>query len=62
MADATLNMLAAAMKARWNCEQAHQQLKEELGLDLFARPPTRQCPHCEKPLTDPVDPNLPNWR
>ena len=25
--------LAAAIKARWVCEQAHQQLKEELGLD-----------------------------
>src|SRR3546814_8942315 len=34
-ADATLKMLAATIKARWNCEQAHQQLKEELGLDHF---------------------------
>ncbi|GLJ00645.1 IS701 family transposase [Sphingobium sp. BS19] len=34
-ADATLKMLAAAIKARWMCEQAHQQLKEELGLDHF---------------------------
>jgi hypothetical protein len=25
--------LAATIKARWICEQAHQQLKEELGLD-----------------------------
>jgi SRSO17 transposase len=25
--------LASAIKARWVCEQAHQQLKEELGLD-----------------------------
>ena len=33
--DATLKMLAAAIKARWICEQAHQQLKEELGLDHF---------------------------
>jgi hypothetical protein len=24
-----------AIKARWICEQAHQQLKEELGLDHF---------------------------
>lgn len=32
-ADATLRQLAAAIKARWVCEQAHQQLKEELGLD-----------------------------
>jgi SRSO17 transposase len=34
-ADATITMLAAAIKARWVCEQAHQQLKEELGLDHF---------------------------
>jgi len=34
-ADATLKMLAAAIKARWICKQAHQQLKEELGLDHF---------------------------
>jgi len=34
-ADATVTMLAAAIKARWVCEQAHQQLKEELGLDHF---------------------------
>jgi SRSO17 transposase len=30
-----LRTLAAAIKARWICEQAHQQLKEELGLDHF---------------------------
>jgi SRSO17 transposase len=34
-ADASLKTLAAAIKARWVCEQAHQQLKEELGLDHF---------------------------
>lgn len=34
-ADATIVMLTAAIKARWVCEQAHQQLKEELGLDHF---------------------------
>lgn len=34
-ADAPLKTLAAAIKARWICEQAHQQLKEELGLDHF---------------------------
>jgi SRSO17 transposase len=34
-ADTPLRMLAAAIKARWVCEQAHQQLKEELGLDHF---------------------------
>ncbi len=33
--DATLKALATAIKARWICEQAHQQLKEELGLDHF---------------------------
>jgi SRSO17 transposase len=27
--------LAATIKARWVCEQAHQQMKEELGLDHF---------------------------
>jgi Transposase DDE domain len=27
--------IAATIKARWICEQAHQQLKEELGLDHF---------------------------
>jgi SRSO17 transposase len=31
----SLKTLAAAIKARWVCEQAHQQLKEELGLDHF---------------------------
>ena len=30
-----LKRLAAIIKARWVCEQAHQQLKEELGLDHF---------------------------
>ena len=34
-ADADLRTLAAAIKARWVCEQAHQQMKEELGLDHF---------------------------
>jgi len=34
-ADAKLKALAAAIKARWVCEQAHQQIKEELGLDHF---------------------------
>jgi SRSO17 transposase len=34
-ADTALRALAAAIKARWICEQAHQQLKEELGLDRF---------------------------
>jgi SRSO17 transposase len=30
-----LRTLVATIKARWICEQAHQQLKEELGLDHF---------------------------
>jgi SRSO17 transposase len=30
-----LHALAAAIKARWVCEQAHQQLKQELGLGHF---------------------------
>jgi SRSO17 transposase len=34
-ADAPLEELAATIKARWACEQAHQQMKEELGLDHF---------------------------
>jgi SRSO17 transposase len=34
-AETDLRTLAAAIKARWVCEQAHQQLKEELGLDHF---------------------------
>ena len=34
-ADTSLKTLAATIKARWVCEQAHQQLKEELGLDHF---------------------------
>jgi SRSO17 transposase len=33
--DTPLEELAATIKARWACEQAHQQLKEELGLDHF---------------------------
>ncbi|AOG02703.1 transposase DDE domain protein (plasmid) [Blastomonas sp. RAC04] len=35
--DTPLKKLAGAIKARWVCEQAHQQLKEELGLDHFDR-------------------------
>ncbi len=34
-ADTPIKDLAGAIKARWICEQAHQQLKEELGLDHF---------------------------
>jgi SRSO17 transposase len=34
-AGTSLKTLARTIKARWICEQAHQQLKEELGLDHF---------------------------
>lgn len=34
-ADSGLKTLTAAIMARWTCEQAHQQLEEELGLDHF---------------------------
>jgi SRSO17 transposase len=34
-ADTPLETLAAAIKARWVCEQMHQQMKDELGLDHF---------------------------
>lgn len=34
-ADTAIKDVAGAIKARWICEQAHQQLKEELGLDHF---------------------------
>jgi SRSO17 transposase len=33
--DTTLKQLGSLIKARWVCEQAHQRLKEELGLDHF---------------------------
>ena len=33
--DTPIKQLAGAIKARWVCEQAHQPLKEELGLDHF---------------------------
>ncbi|WP_414653791.1 hypothetical protein [Geminicoccus sp.] len=33
--EATLEELAATIKARWICEQVHQQMKEELSLDHF---------------------------
>jgi SRSO17 transposase len=34
-ADTPLRALAATIKARWACEQVHQQMKQELGLDHF---------------------------
>lgn len=34
-ANTSLRNLARAVKARWACELAHQQMKEELGLDHF---------------------------
>jgi SRSO17 transposase len=34
-ADASHEVLASAIKARWACEQAHEQMKQELGLDHF---------------------------
>jgi SRSO17 transposase len=34
-ADTALSALARQIKARWVCEQGHQQMKEELGLDHF---------------------------
>ncbi len=33
--EAVLVTLVRAIKARWSCEQAHQQLKDELGLDHY---------------------------
>src|SRR5215207_902692 len=34
-AETPLRILAATIKARWVCEQLHQQMKQELGLDHF---------------------------
>lgn len=34
-ASASRKSVVAAIKARWACEQGHQQMKEELGLDHF---------------------------
>lgn len=34
-ANTPIKAFVGAIKARWICEQAHQQLKEELGLDHF---------------------------
>lgn len=31
--DVPLKLLARAIKARWSCEQAHEQMKNDLGLD-----------------------------
>ena len=42
-AGATLGELAATIKARRVCEQAHRQLKEELGLDPSRAAPGPGC-------------------
>lgn len=34
-ASASNKQIVGAIKARWSCEQMHQQMKEELGLDHF---------------------------
>jgi SRSO17 transposase len=34
-ASASFKSIVSAIKARWSCEQMHQQMKEELGLDHF---------------------------
>jgi SRSO17 transposase len=34
-ATASYRKVISAIKARWSCEQMHQQMKEELGLDHF---------------------------
>jgi SRSO17 transposase len=34
-ASASFKKVVSAIKARWSCEQMHQQMKEELGLDHF---------------------------
>ena len=52
-----LRTLAATLKARWICEQAHQQLKEELGLDHFEgrslAGPSPSCAHDDDRLRFP---------
>ena len=43
-ASASLKKVVSAIKARWSCEQMHQQMKEELGLDHFeGRTPIYKC-------------------
>lgn len=46
----SLRALAASIKAWWSCEQAHQQLKEELGLDHF-EPASRAAPGAASTIT-----------
>ena len=43
--DASLETLAALIKARWTSEQMHQQMKDELGLDHFEGPSSRGLHH-----------------
>ena len=57
--DADLRTLAATTKARWVCEQAHRQLKEELGLDHFegrsmARPASSRADDNDRPRFPPA--------
>ena len=49
--DTPLEVLAASIKARWVCEQAHQQLKDELGLDHFEGRSWTGLHHHHAPLT-----------
>src|SRR3712207_2267948 len=44
-ADTPLEVLAALIKARWACEQMHQQMKDELGLDHLEGRSWRGLPH-----------------
>ncbi len=42
-ADTPRRTLVRAITARWACEQAHQQVKDELGLDHYEGDPGRGC-------------------
>jgi hypothetical protein len=49
--EASLKTPDATIKARWICQQAHQQLNEELGLDHFEAGPIVAAP-CSQPLNE----------